>query len=221
MDFIAVGQEARGFIAVGQHATGVFAFGQIATGVVAIGQLARGCVAIGQLGVGLIGWGQVGFGVMHAVGMLGAGGRGFGIVLRLVPALGKARVLPETTSFERVHAGEPGWLALDVFRDGESFGLGANGQRLPIKLHRQLLGDVARLTLHGARPVWGHVRRFGDTLVCERMVHEPPRPYEVRGWYTMGAFQLIGLLVLAVAWWLAVGNELLQILAELARDARS
>ncbi|HEY6557076.1 MAG TPA: hypothetical protein VI072_07370 [Polyangiaceae bacterium] len=215
MDFISVGGEARGFIAIGQHATGVIAFGQIATGVIAVGQVARGCFALGQVALGFIGWGQAGFGVLHAVGMLGAGGRGFGIVLRLVPALGKKREPPALTSPDRVYAGEPGWLELDLFHDGQNLGLGSGGQRWPIKLHRQLIGDATRLTLNGPRHVWAYVTKFGQTLVCERLVHEPPRPYEVPGWYAMGVFQFMGLLALASAWWLGVGNELMQLFAEM------
>lgn len=215
MDFISVGQEARGFIAIGQHATGVFAFGQIATGVIAIGQVARGCFALGQVALGFIGWGQAGFGVLHAVGMLGAGGRGFGIVLRLVPALGKKRVPPPLSPPDRVYAGQPGWLELDLFHDGANLGLGAGGQRWPIKVHRQLIGDATRLTTQGPRHVYAYVTKIGQILVCERILHEPPRPYEVPGWYTLGVVQFAGLLALACAWWLGVGNELIALFAEI------
>jgi hypothetical protein len=217
MDFIAVGEQARGFIAIGQHATGVFAFGQVATGVVAVGQLARGCFCLGQAAIGFIGWGQLGLGIFHAVGMLGAGGRGAGIVLPLTPSLGKKRVPPATTTLEMVYAGHPGWLKLDLFFDGNGIGFGSGGQRLPIKVHRKVVTPAGRLVTHGeALSVWAYVRRIGQTLVCERVVHEPPRPYEEPGFFARGAFQFLGLMILACVWWLAVGNELLVILAELA-----
>src|SRR5687767_6557913 len=106
MEFISVGQHAVGFIAIGQEARGFFALGQVATGVIAIGQLARGVLTLGQLGFGFIGWGQVGFGILHAVGMVGAGGRGLGLVVPLVPSVGRARVPPETVAVDRALAGE-------------------------------------------------------------------------------------------------------------------
>ncbi len=216
MDFIAFGQEARGFIAIGQHATGVIAVGQMATGVIAVGQLARGCFCLGQAAIGFIGWGQLGVGVLHAVGMVGAGGRGFGLVVRLVPSLGKKRQPPQTTSLDQVYAGQPGWVELDLFYDGHGLGFGTQGQRLPIKVHRRLTGDAGRLTAHGAVHVWAYLRRFGPTVVCERIVHQPPRPYESQGWFVLGAFQFAGLLLLCCVWWLAAGNELLGLFAELA-----
>jgi hypothetical protein len=218
MELVSVGQHARGIIAIGQHATGVFAFGQIATGVIAIGQVARGCFTLGQVALGFIGWGQVGFGVLHAVGMVGAGGRGFGIVLRLVPGLGKKRVLPETSPPEAVYAGHPGWLELDLSSDGQNFGFAKQGQYWPIKLDHRLNAEAAGLTLQGPVPVVAYVRKLGQTLVCERVVYEPPRPYEKPGWYTLAAFQLLGLVVLACAWWLGVGNELIGILNEVVTD---
>ena len=94
MKFFDVGGQAVGVIAIGQQATGFFALGQFATGVIAIGQVARGGIAIGQVAFGLVGWGQLGAGIFHAVGMIGIGGRGFGPVLRLVPSIGRPRILP-------------------------------------------------------------------------------------------------------------------------------
>ena len=81
--------------------------------------------------------------------MLGAGGRGWGIVLPLTPSLGKKRVPPVTTTLDRVYAGEPGWLKLDLFYDGTGVGFGSNGQRLPIKLHRKIVAAAGRLVAHG------------------------------------------------------------------------
>src|SRR5688572_4318540 len=216
MDFISVGQEARGFIAIGQHATGVFAFGQVATGVVAVGQLARGVFCLGQAALGFIGWGQLGLGVLHAVGMVGAGGRGFGLVVRLVPSLGKKRIPPQTTTLDHIYAGAPGWVELDLFYDGHGIGFGNQGQRLPIKLDRKLIGDANRLTTHGPVHVWAYLKRVGQVVVCERIVHQPPRPYESKSWFTLGAFQFVGLLVLCCVWWLGVGNELIGVFEELA-----
>jgi len=216
MDFISVGQEARGFIAIGQHATGVIAFGQVATGVVAVGQLARGVFCLGQAALGFIGWGQLGLGVLHAVGMVGAGGRGFGLVIRLVPSLGKKRIPPQTTTLDAIYAGQPGWIEVDLFYDNGGIGFGSQGQRLPIKLDRKLVGDASRLTAHGPVHVWANLKRVGQVVVCERIVHQPPRPYESKSWFTLGAFQFVGLLVLCCVWWLGVGNELIKVFEELA-----
>jgi hypothetical protein len=215
MEFFSVGEQAHGFIAIGQQAKGVIAIGQLATGVIAIGQLAKGCFTIGQLAFGFIGWGQVGFGILHAVGMMGAGGRGFGLVLPLVPGVGRGRVPPETEPLDSVLRGQAGWTALDLFFDGHGLGLGHEGARLPIKLDRRLQGDADALTVHGPTRVWAFVRTIDGTRVCERIVHVPPRPFEKPNFYALGAVQFALLCVLATAWWLVVGDEILGILASI------
>ncbi|HEY3495175.1 MAG TPA: hypothetical protein VGK73_10835 [Polyangiaceae bacterium] len=216
MEFISVGQHAVGFIAIGQEARGFFALGQVATGVIAIGQLARGVLTLGQLGFGFIGWGQVGFGILHAVGMVGAGGRGLGLVVPLVPSVGRARVPPQTIAIERALAGQSGWVAADLFYDEHGLGLGSGGHRLPVKFDRRLQGGANALTVHGPRTVWAFLRRIGPLSVCERIQHAPPRPYEKPGFYLRGAFQFVGLVILATAWWVVVGQELIGILGELS-----
>ena len=215
MEFISVGQQAVGFIAIGQEARGFFALGQVATGVVAVGQLARGVFTLGQLGFGFIGWGQVGFGILHAVGMVGAGGRGLGLVLPLVPSVGRARVPPETIAVERALAGESGWIEAELFFDDHGLGLGSGGRRLPVKFDRRLQRGANDLTVHGARPVWAFLRRVGPLSVCDRIAHAPPRPYEKPGFYVFGAVQFVGLVTLATAWWTLVGKDLSVILSEL------
>ena len=212
MDFVSVGQHAEGFIAIGQHARGVIAFGQIATGVIAVGQVARGCFTLGQVALGFTGWGQVGFGVLHAIGMLGAGGRGWGIVLRLTPGVGRARVPPETISLERSRAGEAGWVKLDLFTDEHGLGLASAGQRLPVKIDRRLQREAGVLTVHGAREVWAFIAVQSGVPVCERLMHAPPRPYQRPGFYALAAVQFAGLLALATAWWIFAGRDVLGIL---------
>jgi hypothetical protein len=212
MDFVSVGQNAEGFIAIGQHARGIIAFGQIATGVVAVGQVARGCFTLGQVAFGFTGWGQLGFGIWHAVGMLGAGGRGFGIVIRLTPGVGRARVAPESISLERALGGEAGWVECELMSDGLGLGLANGGQRLPIKLDRRLKDPATVLTLRGARRVWAYVVVQSGVAVCERIQHLPERPWERAGFYARAALQFAGLVALATAWWLLVGRELLGIL---------
>jgi len=212
MEFISVGQNAEGFIAIGQHARGVIAFGQIATGVIAVGQVARGCFTLGQVAFGFTGWGQLGFGIMHAVGMLGAGGRGFGIVLPLTPGVGRARVAPETIPLERALAGEAGWVEVELIEDGYGFGLVKAGRRLPVKMDRRLQSGAGALTLEGARPVWAYVVVEHGVPVCQRIQHAPLRPWQKRGFYLRAAVQFGGLLVLATAWWVLVGRDLLNIL---------
>jgi len=214
MEFVSVGQHAEGFIAIGQHARGVFALGQEAVGVVAVGQLARGCFTLGQLAFGFIGWGQVGFGLLHAVGMLGAGGRGAGIVLRLTPGVGRPRVPPETVAVERALGGEEGWVEAELAYDTHGPLLAVGGQRLPVKIDRRLQGGASKLTVHGARRVWAYIVRRSGVPVCERIQHAPPRPYETSGFYGMAAAQFVGLLLLATVWWIVVGNELTQIVGQ-------
>jgi hypothetical protein len=224
MKFFDTGQRAMGFIAIGQEATGFFALGQMATGVIAIGQVARGCIAIGQGAIGLIGWGQGGVGVFHAVGMIGIGGRGFGPVLRLIPSIGRPRILPPATTLAAVKEGEAGWVEADLNVD---LGLYQAGARLPVKLDRRLQNGAKTAIAEGAHRVLAHVRPVamgggppyppaqpvGTLLVCERIAYEPPRPYQKKGFWVLGAFQLAGLLCLATAWVAFVGHDLWTTLA--------
>jgi hypothetical protein len=74
-------------LAVGQEAVGIFAFGQVALGVVAVGQMARGVFVVGQLAIGVVGLGQGVACLGWGGGMVGVAGRGFGVVLRVLPKL--------------------------------------------------------------------------------------------------------------------------------------
>jgi hypothetical protein len=215
MKLFDAGQHASGFIAVGQEATGFFAFGQIATGVVAVGQVARGGIAIGQVAFGLVGWGQCGAGMFHAVGMLGAGGRGLGGVVRLVPSLGRPRVLPPVTPLAAVTAGQDGWLDVDLAPD---LALSQAGARLPIKLDRRLQKRAGEITAGGPRRVLAYTRRIGPVLVCERIAYEPPRPYHKRGFWRVASLQLAGLLALGTAYAGVVGDPLIAALGPRADD---
>ena len=182
MKFFDVGAHAVGVIAIGQQATGFFAFGQFATGVIAIGQVARGGIAIGQLAFGFIGWGQVGAGMFHAVGMVGVGGRGLGPVLRLVPLIGRPRVLPPTTTLDAVAAGSAGWIEADVEKDLRLYQT-HGGSVLPIKLDRRLQTGVQEITALGRHRVLAHTQRVAlgaaarePLLVCDRIAYEPRGP---------------------------------------------
>jgi len=212
MKLFDVGAHAVGVIAVGQQATGFFAFGQFATGVIAIGQVARGGIAIGQLAFGLIGWGQVGAGMFHAVGMVGVGGRGFGPVLRLVPLLGRPRVLPPTTTLDAVEAGSAGWIEADLEKDLRLYNKG--GAVLPIKLDRRLQQGGQEVTALGRHRVLAHTRRVAlgasreYLLVCDRIAYEPARPYERRGFWVLAAFQALGLVALGTAFVALVAPDL-------------
>jgi hypothetical protein len=77
--------EQPGIFAIGQEAKGIFALGQMATGVVAVGQLARGVFVLGQLAIGVVAVGQGAVALGWGGGMIGVVGRGFGIVLKLLP----------------------------------------------------------------------------------------------------------------------------------------
>lgn len=222
MDFVDVGQHAKGFIAIGQEAQGIIAIGQVATGVIAIGQLARGCFALGQLGFGFIGWGQLGLGILHAAGMVGAGGkRGIGGIIPLVPSLGRRRVPPQTTTLAAVHASGSGWIEADLAEDATGLGLWQSGQRLPVKIDARLQAGARALLGAGPRRVWAFTRRFGEVLACERIVHDPPRPYTKKSWWWLGGFQVAALFVVGAAWWAAVGNDLMRIVAEVADPSPS
>jgi hypothetical protein len=200
------GQRAIGFIALGQEATGVIAIGQAATGIIAIGQVARGVFAVGQGAFGLVGWGQAGAGVFHAAGMIGVGGRrGIGAVLPLVPSLGRPRVMPEATVLAAIEAGQEGWIDADLT---QQMTLGVNGAPLPIKMDRRLQKRAQEITAEGPRRVRAYVRRISGVLVCERIAHEPPRPYEKKGFWTLSAFQVAGLFVLGALYAGIVGHDL-------------
>lgn len=219
MKFFDAGDNAVGFIAVGQQATGFFALGQMATGVIAIGQLARGGIAIGQLAVGLVGWGQCGAGIFSAAGMVGVGGRRpLGIVLPLVPSIGRPRVMPTATPFEAIHAGGEGWVEADLARDSAGMGLFLNGQRLPVKLDRRLQRRGFEVTAEGPRRVRAYLRRIGVVLVCERIANEPPRPYQKKSFTVIAAMQLAGLLVLGTVWAGVVGHDLAMFLGAMVTD---
>jgi hypothetical protein len=212
MEFISVGQTAEGFIAIGQHARGVFALGQDAVGVVAVGQVARGVFTLGQAAFGFIGWGQVGFGMLHAVGMLGAGGRGLGLVVPLTPGVGRARVPPETVDVHGALRGASGWIEADLFFDSHGLGLADDGHRLPVKFDRRLQAAAQGLTTHGPKRVWAFLRTVRGVVVCERIQHAPQRPFERPGFYGLAAVQFVGLVIMAVVWWKLVGVELAEIL---------
>lgn len=215
MKWFDAGAEAHGFIAFGQVATGFLAVGQMATGVIAIGQLARGVIAIGQLGVGFIGWGQAGAGVFHAAGMVGIGGRrGIGGVVQLVPTIGRPRVPPPAGSLPMVNAGAPNWLPLDLARDDLGVGLYENQQRTPIKIDRRALSGAMKITEEGPVRVWAYTRRAGPTLVCERIVHVPPRPYQKKGFLPIAVIQIIALFALGAAYWPAAGNDIVDFFAK-------
>ncbi len=214
MDFVSVGQNAEGFIAIGQHARGIIAFGQIATGVVAVGQVARGCFTLGQVAFGFTGWGQLGFGILHAVGMAGAGGRGWGLVLRLTPAVGRSRIAPATIPLERALAGEAGWVKVELVKDGYGLGLMRGGQRLPIKFDRRLQDGATVLARAGTRDVWAYVVVLRGVPVCQRIQHSPLHPWQQKRFFALAALQFAGLLALATAWWLMVGRDLLVIVGQ-------
>jgi hypothetical protein len=215
MKFFDAGDQAEGFIAVGQVATGFIAIGQMATGVIAIGQMARGVIAIGQLGIGFIGWGQAGVGIFHAAGMLGVGGRrGIGGILQLVPTIGRPRVPPEASHVHMVNQGKPGWLMLDLQRDQLGLGLYEGGLRTPIKIDRRALAGGMKITADGPVRVWAFTKRAGSVLVCERIAHVPPRPYQKKSFLPIAAAQVVLMFVLGAVYWPAAGNDLVHFFAK-------
>ena len=212
MRWISVGQEANGVIAIGQEATGVFAFGQVATGVVAVGQAARGFIAIGQVAIGVFAVGMGSVGLVYSVGMLGAGGRGLGIILPLVPSLGPALALPETTTAARLFGGKAhhGYVAATLDAGGGRPTLTADGRALDVRFDTRLRGAIESL----AAPlrVHAHLSRTDDTWVCDELQEVPRARWLSPGWWAWWAAQLAGLAVASVAFWLLAGIPIVQAL---------
>lgn len=202
MRIFSVGDEP-GLFAFGQFATGVIAVGQVATGVIAIGQVARGVVAVGQLGIGLWGAGQVGVGLFGAAG-IGIGGRGKGLVLPLVPTVEPPYEFPPCKTFEEVKAGfGDGWVSLKLKQlAGGQIGLGTDAEVLPLKLACQLVMKArSEVMRFGEAPVVAHVRRMGDVLVCDRLMHVPTAMTTRPGFWVGLVFRMAVLIAIAVAVW--------------------
>ncbi len=221
MEWLATSPERPGVFAFAQGSRGIFAIGQGAVGIVAIGQVAAGVIAIGQGAFGWIGWGQAGVGIFHAAGMVGVGGRGLGIVLPLVPRVGKPRALPPAIAFADVWSGQQsGWVEvrLDAGSGVPALLDPASLQRLPVKITAQLVGGLRQLESRQRTRVLADLRREGDVIVCDRAVYEPPRPYQTQGGLFMAHLVLgfLGLVGVAVVWWAVVGRELIVILNEVA-----
>jgi hypothetical protein len=151
--------------------------------------------------------------------MLGVGGRGFGPVLRLIPSIGRPRKLPPATPLAAVEAGQPGWIEVDLHSD---LGLYQGGARLPIKLDRRLQQKGLTITAEGARSVHAYVTGVAQAgqpiLVCERIAYAPPRPYQKKRFFTLAAFQIVGLLGLGTAYAGLVGHDLLVALDKIVTD---
>jgi hypothetical protein len=56
--------------------------------------------------------------------------------------------------------------------------------------------------------VLAYTRRVGPLLVCDRIAHEPPRPYQKKGFAAVAAAQITALFVLGVVYAVAVGAPL-------------
>lgn len=206
MRLISVEPEVPGFIAVGQFAYGVIALGQMATGVIAIGQMARGVIAIGQVAVGLVAIGQLGFGLFAGVAMLGVFGRGFPIPL--VPKLPRPRELPPTTDLGRVRMGYgDGWIDADLELAGDGVpaltrdGLPVGDVKLAARLVPLARAELRRYELP---KVIAHIRRTGETLICDRLLHVPVPLTARRGFWALTTVRMGALLLLGIGVWLAV-----------------
>lgn len=172
MRFFAIGQEAEGFIAIGQIATGVIAIGQVATGVIAIGQAARGVVAVGMVAFGIVSLGMLSGGLVYAVGMVGAGGRGLGMIIPLVPVPRATPKLPEIASLEAIRASaREGWIRAKL-RVGAS-GLPEllqQGIALPVTLSASMLSAATGHAQIGSEVVARVVPQRSELRVTEMKV---------------------------------------------------
>lgn len=211
MRWISVGQEANGVIAIGQQATGVIALGQFATGVVAIGQVARGFVAIGQVSIGVFAIGMGSVGLFYSVGMLGAGGRGLGIILPLVPSLGPKVAVPDTVPAGRLLGGRArdGWVSATLDRDAHGPVLLVAGEPLEVRFDIRLR---AAIEARAAGPVTARLTRTGGGWVCDRLQAVPMRRWLAPGWWAWWATQLGGLAVASVLFWALAGIPVVQAL---------
>lgn len=210
--FFDVGTEATGFIAVGQFATGFIAIGQVATGVIAIGQAARGIIVIGQLAVGLVSVGMLSVGLIGTVGMLGAGGRGFGLIVPLVPRLRDIRELPPVVTFEELArgAGRSGWVeaSFEVAPD-QSGRVVAEGGPLPVRVDARLRRALIK---HAGRSLLVCLERREAGFVAVGLMQIPEARIGNPRWWAIWAAQ-VGMLVAAcVVFWLAVMHPLIEAL---------
>jgi hypothetical protein len=173
IQWVSVGQEARGVIAIGQVATGVFALGQMATGVIAIGQVARGFVAIGQGAVGVVAVGMGSVGLIYSVGMIGVGGRGLGLIVPLVPSFGPRLAVPPTVPAQRLlaRAEGAGHVRATLGRDATGPVLRADGRSLDVRFDARLRHAIEASP--GDRPVYAHLRRSGEGWVCDELIDVP------------------------------------------------
>lgn len=208
---IDVGQEARGVIAIGQMATGVVALGQMATGVIAIGQVARGFVAIGQGSIGLVAVGMGAVGVFHGTAMMGIGGRGLGLVMPVAPYWPKKFVSPSTTPWRRLKDGsaEDGWLQVELDDDEHGPVLLREGEALPVRFTRRMLGAAKRYTPSRGDKLFARVARQGKALVCTELSFVPRRAHWKKSYWVGTATQLATLAAVCAGFWLVAGRPVI------------
>lgn len=212
MQWVSVGQEARGVIAIGQEATGVFALGQLATGVVAVGQVARGFVAIGQGAIGVFAVGMGSVGLVYSVAMLGVGGRGLGGVLPLIPSLGPTVRRPALTSGRRLLAGQAdtGVVKVTLSRDEHGPTLIDGASALPVRLDARLRAAAAG-TPDGT-PLYATLTRTPAGWVCQALAEVPTGRVRSPRWWLLWSAQLGGLVVAAFLFWVLAGIPIVQAL---------
>lgn len=199
--FFDVGDQAEGVIALGQFATGVIAIGQVATGVIAIGQVARGVLAVGQGAVGIFAFGQGSLGAYYAVGMIGLGGRGFGIVLPLIPSLGARFDEPDTAPLASYGSGEQaeGWARARLVPTEEGVAVATEGGRISEARLDIALKGTAEAAVN--TDVLVYVRRGEDGLVVDKIRKLPASRLRQPMWWFLWSLQLLGLVVLCGAAW--------------------
>lgn len=209
--WVSVGQEAEGVIAIGQVATGVFALGQMATGVVAVGQVARGFVAIGQGAIGVFAVGMGSVGLVYSVGMIGVGGRGFGIILPLVPSLGPRLDVPDTVPVARLMGGgaRAGHIEAVLGPGEDGPVLRADGRVVDARFDARLRTAVEEA---GERRVYAHLSHTDQGWVCDELVDVPETRWRKSGWWAWWAAQLVILTIVATVFWLLAGIPVVQAL---------
>ncbi len=175
-----------------------------------IGQEARGVVAIGQFAVGGFSVGMGALGTYWAAAMIGVAGRGFGLVLPLLPSLGPPRRPPDVEPYRALKgARREGWVEIDIEpRDDGRLVLYEGDDRLrDLRLDARVVRgarDLAPATVHA------HIRHSVSGPEVDQLQRlEESRLAQPRWWFVWAA-QLAGLTILAAVVWLAVAEPLIQ-----------
>ena len=167
--------------------------------------LARGFIAIGQGALGVFALGMGSVGIVGSIGMIGAGGRGFGLIFPLVPSLGPTWDLPETVPLRDARKGG-GWV--DARLEGTT--LTVDGKAADIRFDAKLRPMIEAQT--EPRDVLARLEPRDGGAVCVALQAVPPARWKSPGWWGFWAAQMTGLSFACVLFWLLAGIPVVQAL---------